>query len=97
MLPYINGSAVNSDMLKKSAISDLRKEYPLCDGWAIRTWLISNESHRAVVQASVSDSSDHIVASAFGESDCVCDAEDLAIFRLRDVAIAPKGYSDERV
>ena len=97
MLPFINGSEVNRVQLKKSALGDLRKEYPSCDGWAIRTWIISNEGHRAVVQASVSDSSDHVVASTFGESESVCDAEDLAIYRLRDVAIVPKGYNDGRV
>lgn len=50
-------------------VSEFREAYPAKDGWAIRTWLISNEGDRVVVSASICDKDDHVLATGFAEED----------------------------
>ena len=50
-------------------VADFREVFKPADGWAIRTWLISNEGDRVVVSASICDKDDHVVATGFAEED----------------------------
>ena len=50
-------------------VADFRETHPIEDGWAIRSWLISNEGDRVVVSVSICDKDDHVVATGFAEED----------------------------
>ena len=50
-------------------VNEFRAQCPAVDGWAIRTWLISNEGDRVIIQASICDKDDHVVATGFAEED----------------------------
>ena len=50
-------------------VADFREVFKPADGWAIRTWLVSNEGDRVVVSASICDKDDHVVATGFAEED----------------------------
>ena len=63
-------------------LKDVRAVFPISDGWAVRSWLTYNEDGRCVVQATLSDAMDHVVASSFGECGNAEDAEDFALERL---------------
>jgi hypothetical protein len=62
-------------------IQEFRGGHPAEDGWAIRTWLVSKEGDRVVVQASICDKDDHIVAqgTASSEFGLVRTAEKIAV------------------
>ena len=66
-------------------LKDVRAVFPISDGWAVRSWLTYNEDGRCVVQATLSDAMDHVVASSFGDSNNAEAAEDYALRRLSDV------------
>ena len=48
-------------------VNDFRSKYTLEDGWCIRTWLVDNEGDRVIIQATICDKDDHIVAQGFAE------------------------------
>jgi hypothetical protein len=48
-------------------VSEFRKLFKPDDGWAIRTWLIHHDDDRVVIQASICDNDDHVVATGFAE------------------------------
>jgi hypothetical protein len=48
-------------------VNEFRENFKPDDGWAIRTWLIYNEGDRVVIQASICDKDDHVVATGFAE------------------------------
>jgi hypothetical protein len=50
-------------------VNEFREHFKPDDGWCIRTWLISNEGDRVVIQASICDKDDHVVATGFAEED----------------------------
>ena len=50
-------------------VNEFRESFKPDDGWAIRTWLVSNEDGRVVIQASICDKDDHVVATGFAEED----------------------------
>jgi len=66
----------------KPTFETMRMQFKPEDGWAVRSWLTHMEDGRCVVQVSLSDAEDHVVASTFGESTFVTEAEDDALGRL---------------
>jgi len=48
-------------------VNEFREKFTPADGWAIRTWLIHNEGDRVIIQASICDKDDHVVATGFAE------------------------------
>lgn len=50
-------------------VADFREVFKPDDGWAIRTWIVSNEGDRVVVSASICDKDDHVVATGYAEED----------------------------
>ena len=65
-----------------TTVKSIRELFPAEEGWAIRSWLTVNEDGRCVVQVTLSDIDDHIIASSFGSSPEVEWAEDNALSRL---------------
>jgi len=54
-------------MDRQKGIGDFRAACPASQGFAVRAWLISDEDCRVVIQATLSDADDHVLASSFGE------------------------------
>ena len=48
-------------------VNEFREKFKPDDGWCIRTWLISNENDRVIIQATICDKDDHVVATGFAE------------------------------
>ena len=48
-------------------VNSFREQFKPDDGWAIRTWLVYNEGDRVVIQASICNKDDHVVATGFAE------------------------------
>ena len=65
-------------------LRDVRAAFPAEAGWAIRSWLTVDKDDRCVVQVTLCDIEDHVIASSFGGSshDDVEQAEDSALERL---------------
>ena len=60
----IHGKSYKTVILR---VNEFREKFTPADGWCIRTWLVSNEGDRVVVQASICDKDDHVVATGFAE------------------------------
>lgn len=48
-------------------VNEFREKFTPADGWCIRTWLVSNQDDRVIIQATICDKDDHIVAQGFAE------------------------------
>jgi len=48
-------------------VNQFREQFKPDDGWSIRTWLIYNEGDRVIIQATICDKDDHVVATGFAE------------------------------
>ena len=48
-------------------VNEFRENFSPSEGWAIQTWLISNEDDRVIIRATISDKDDHVVATGFAE------------------------------
>ncbi len=63
-----------------SQLSKFRDENPALDSeYSIRSWLVSDEDGRAVVQVTLSNGDDHVLASGLSEGETILIAQHMAL------------------